>query len=88
MTFRVRVDNIDWYRSTPTDLDPSLPAVSVAGAFAPVPVIRIFGSTGVGERACMHIHGVFPYLYVEYPASYGSTEIFNGIFLYFLIFRG
>jgi DNA polymerase zeta len=28
-----------------------------------VPVVRIFGSTASGERACVYIHGAYPYLY-------------------------
>lgn len=32
-----------------------------------VPIIRVFGSTSSGQRACLHIHGIFPYLYIPLP---------------------
>lgn len=27
------------------------------------PVIRVFGSTSLGQRTCAHIHGVYPYVF-------------------------
>lgn len=32
-----------------------------------VPVLRIFGPASDGHKACIHIHGVFPYFYVPCP---------------------
>jgi DNA polymerase elongation subunit (family B) len=31
-----------------------------------VPIVRVFGETPGGQKACLHIHDVFPYLYVPY----------------------
>ncbi|CAK1545920.1 unnamed protein product [Leptosia nina] len=34
-----------------------------------VPVLRIFGSALDGRKACLHVHGVFPYFYIPCPTS-------------------
>ncbi|KAJ4298456.1 DNA polymerase zeta [Collariella sp. IMI 366227] len=67
--FRVRLNCIDHYQATPTRYDPQLRKDSHLGETGKqpkVPVIRVFGSTETGQKVCAHIHGAFPYLYVEY----------------------
>lgn len=39
-----------------------------------VPVIRIFGATDRGQRVCAHVHGAFPYVYVEYKGKLDPTS--------------
>lgn len=75
--FRVRLNCIDHYQSAPTHYDPQLrndirPSQLPKGP--KVPVIRIFGSTETGQKVCAHIHGAFPYLYVEYEGGLGPDE--------------
>jgi DNA polymerase zeta len=70
--FRVRLNCIDHYQATASELDPALPFRDGASEkdFRPnVPVIRVFGATETGQRVCVHVHGAFPYLYIEYNGS-------------------
>jgi DNA polymerase zeta len=79
--FRVRLNCVDHYQSPPTRFDPRLqcgdaPLQGYGGAASrgygdtlEVPVIRVYGSTETGQKVCAHIHGVFPYLYIEYSGS-------------------
>ena len=70
--FRVRLNCVDNYQSTPTQFDPLLRndvKPSQIDKEPKVPVIRVFGSTETGQKVCAHIHGAFPYLYVEYTGS-------------------
>lgn len=77
--FRVRLNCVDHYQVTPTEFDPPLPLGVSNGRTqeksAPkVPVIRVFGATETGQKVCAHIHGAFPYLYVEYNGSLVPEE--------------
>lgn len=82
--FRVRLNCIDYYQATPSRLDPQIRSdVDPSGSRKEpkVPVIRVFGATETGQRVCAHIHGAFPYLYIEYDGSLipdqGSLSLFN-----------
>lgn len=70
--FRVRLNCVDHYQAIPTEFDPSLPIRDdkEQEKTAPkVPVIRVFGATETGQKVCAHIHGAFPYLFIQYTGS-------------------
>ncbi|KPM42274.1 DNA polymerase zeta catalytic subunit [Neonectria ditissima] len=81
--FRVRLNCIDHYQATPTRYDPQLrndvrPSDIAKGP--KVPVVRVFGSTETGQKVCAHIHGAFPYLYVEYQGGLDPDKV--GAYIY------
>ncbi|KAL3955126.1 hypothetical protein ACCO45_010689 [Purpureocillium lilacinum] len=81
--FRVRLNCIDHYQATPSRYDPQLRndvRPSQVSRGPKVPVVRIFGSTETGQKVCAHVHGAFPYLYVEYNGGLASEEV--GAFIY------
>ncbi|KAH8703727.1 putative DNA polymerase zeta catalytic subunit [Talaromyces proteolyticus] len=80
--FRVRLNCVDYYQATPTEFDPRVPfgnGVAQSTHRPKVPVIRAFGSTETGQKVCAHIHGAFPYLYIEYRGGLGTDEVRNSI---------
>lgn len=81
--FKVRLNCIDHYQATPTQYDPCLRNdVRHSQLFKEpkVPVIRVFGSTQTGQKVCAHIHGAFPYLFIEYNGKLDQEEV--GAFSY------
>lgn len=86
--FRFKLDVIDWHLTEPTDLDPPLAkvatciadhdryAMSATAQPQPplVPVLRIWGKRENGEQVLAHVHGVLPYLYIDYPGPYHAPE--------------
>ena len=82
--FRVRLNCIDHYQATPTRFDPQLRndiRLSQISKGPKVPVVRAFGATETGQKVCVHIHGAFPYLYIQYEESLatedGETDLLN-----------
>ncbi|XP_011881898.1 PREDICTED: DNA polymerase zeta catalytic subunit [Vollenhovia emeryi] len=62
--FSITLVNIDSYQASPVpELDVTFSEFRGAEV-KKVPVIRAFGSTATGKKTCLHIHGVFPYMYV------------------------
>lgn len=75
--FKVRLNCIDSYQATPTRYDPQLRNDVRPEQLAKepkVPVVRVFGSTQTGQKVCAHIHGAFPYMYIEYTGSLAPEE--------------
>eukprot|EP00798_Chlamydomonas_sp_ICE-L_P022555 gene22555-29680_t len=64
--FCIRLVSIDYYMAAP------IPGVDVCFShfegtpIERVPIVRIFGSTSGGQKACLHLHKAFPYFYVPY----------------------
>ncbi|KAJ5726189.1 C4-type zinc-finger of DNA polymerase delta [Penicillium malachiteum] len=80
--FRVRLNCIDHYQATASELDPPLPFRDGASekTYRPrVPVIRVFGATETGQKICVHVHGAFPYLYIEYTGSLEPEAVNSAI---------
>ncbi|KAM0130178.1 hypothetical protein ACHAO1_008056 [Botrytis cinerea] len=76
--FRVRLNCIDHYQAIPSQFDPRLKRnIEPSDLYKEpkVPVIRVFGSTETGQKVCAHIHGAFPYLYIEYEGSLDPHEV-------------
>ncbi|KAK1171883.1 DNA polymerase zeta catalytic subunit-like [Acipenser oxyrinchus oxyrinchus] len=69
--FAVRIVTADYYMANPLkDLDVCYSEFR-ENQVKRVPVVRIFGATPAGQKTCLHLHGIFPYIYVPYD-GYGQ----------------
>ncbi|XP_061097381.1 DNA polymerase zeta catalytic subunit isoform X2 [Conger conger] len=69
--FAVRIVTADYYMASPIkDLDVCYSEFRESDVKR-VPVVRIFGATPAGQKTCLHLHGIFPYIYVPYD-GYGQ----------------
>ncbi|KAL1679814.1 hypothetical protein EV122DRAFT_276721 [Schizophyllum commune] len=61
-TLRVRINQIDHIMIPPGPLDKSTKPWA--------PVIRIYGASSItGRKACVHVHQVYPYFFIEYKGD-------------------
>ncbi|XP_066995085.2 uncharacterized protein PolZ1 [Anabrus simplex] len=67
--FSVRLVTVDYYTTPPiSGLDSGYSEFRGAQV-KQVPVVRVFGASSTGQKTCLHIHGVFPYIYVPFDGS-------------------
>uniref|UniRef100_A0A3B4U6G0 DNA polymerase zeta catalytic subunit n=1 Tax=Seriola dumerili TaxID=41447 RepID=A0A3B4U6G0_SERDU len=72
--FAVRIVTADYYLARPIkDLDVCYSEFRESDV-KKVPVVRIFGATPAGQKTCLHLHGVFPYIYVPYDGHGQQPE--------------
>ncbi|EDS38599.1 DNA polymerase zeta catalytic subunit [Culex quinquefasciatus] len=64
-----RIVSVDHYMHKPEPRFDSCYSEFRGSDVRQVPVVRLFGSTADGTHSCVHIHGVFPYLYVPYDGA-------------------
>lgn len=65
----VRIVTIDHYMSTPIEELDVTYSTFRSSVIKKVPILRVFGSTPAGQKTCLHLHGIFPYIYVPVPES-------------------
>ncbi|KAG9286506.1 hypothetical protein G9A89_014672 [Geosiphon pyriformis] len=70
---KLSIINIDSYLASPGPWDLKC-SFTLSGKSNRVPVVRIFGRTQSGQRACLHVHQAFPYLYIPYTGSLEPIE--------------
>ncbi|KAI9368816.1 hypothetical protein BJX61DRAFT_196982 [Aspergillus egyptiacus] len=76
--FQIRLNCVDHYQANPSEFDPPLPYKDGhpdKGYRPKVPVIRTFGTTETGQKICVHVHGAFPYLYVQYDGDVSPEAV-------------
>ncbi|XP_023368247.1 DNA polymerase zeta catalytic subunit [Otolemur garnettii] len=79
----VRIVTADYYMASPLQGLDICQSPLTQAPVKKVPVVRVFGATPAGQKTCLHLHGIFPYLYVPYdgyghqPESYLSQMAFS-----------
>jgi DNA polymerase zeta len=72
----INLVSIDHYQQKPLPYITQMKSQFDQSLFT-IPVIRIFGKTNRGQSACLHVHQVYPYFYIQYKGSTNSDEDLN-----------
>lgn len=67
--FSCRIVTADYYLAHPVKGLDACYSDLTSSAVERVPVIRVFGATPAGQKCCVHVHGVFPYIHVPCPSN-------------------
>ncbi|KAI9193679.1 putative DNA polymerase zeta catalytic subunit [Polychytrium aggregatum] len=71
----IKIIAIDYYQSPPHPLTDRCQSQFSSRPLSSVPVVRIFGSVFPSEqRACLHVHQCFPYIYVPYEGDLNASK--------------
>ncbi|KAK9434378.1 hypothetical protein V1505DRAFT_359959 [Lipomyces doorenjongii] len=75
--FRFQLNCIDYYQGVPSSYDRNISPLgdNEEFEFSKVPIIRVFGNSDSGQKVCAHIHGIFPYLFIEYSGSLDKPHV-------------
>jgi DNA polymerase zeta len=73
----VHVNNVDYVVTSAGPMDDP-------GELERVPVLRIYGMSATSAKACVHVHQVYPYFYIEYA---GPLDPDSGVFATLLFHR-
>ena len=72
--FSMRIVDADIYLAKPIhDIDICFSKFRQADTYR-VPIVRIFGATPAGQKTCLHVHQLFPYLYVPIAKKEASEK--------------
>lgn len=67
---KVQAVAFDYYMTKPTHATPQYQKWKDLQEEVVFPVIRVFGPTPGKQKACVHVHGVLPYMYVQYQKDW------------------
>ncbi|KAK9238290.1 hypothetical protein V1525DRAFT_358797 [Lipomyces kononenkoae] len=75
--FRFQLNCIDYYHGVPSlyDRNQSPLGANEEYEFYKVPIVRVFGNSDSGQKVCAHIHGIYPYLFIDYSGSLDKQHV-------------
>ena len=76
--FCMRIVNVDNYLAKPRPEFDIAYSNFTGTAINRVPIVRIFGATPAGQKACLHLHKTFPYFFLRADDEMLQTSVEQG----------